>query len=105
MFFGCKSRQLREYVKESETHLSVVRRHANLVNFFDAGLSLLVKQFTQFVRARTFQFPSDLDDVWEWHTGGKVETNKFNNQPLDGQQPLSVLFDDLCLDSPQQFVF
>jgi hypothetical protein len=54
----------------------------------------------QFVRTRTFELPSDFDNVWEWHTGGKVETNKFNDQPLDGQQPLSVLFDNLYLDSP-----
>jgi len=43
MSFGCEGRQLRGYVKENETRLSVVRRHANFVNFFDAGLSLLVK--------------------------------------------------------------
>lgn len=30
--------------EEEKTHLSMVRRHANFVNFFDAGLSLSVKQ-------------------------------------------------------------
>jgi hypothetical protein len=95
MFFGFEGRQLWEYVKENETHLSVVRRHASFVNFFDAGFSLSVKQLTQLVRTRTFELPSDFDDVWEWHTGSKVETNKFNNQPLDSQQPLSILFDNL----------
>ena len=33
---------------------------------------------------RTFEFPADLDHVWEWHTGGKIETDEFDNQPLDG---------------------
>jgi hypothetical protein len=52
-------------------------------------------------RAQTFQLPSDFYHVWEWHTGGKIETDEFDDQTLDGQQPLSVLFDDLLLAVPQ----
>ena len=44
---------------------------------------------------RTFELPADFNHVWEWHTGGKVETDEFDNQPLDSQQPLSILFKDL----------
>jgi hypothetical protein len=101
MFFGCEGRQAFEntYVKEDDeptcrwlgatqtlsTFSTLVFRHSQS------------EQPTQFVRIRirTFKPLSDFDNVWEWHTGGKVETNKFNNQPLDRQQPLSVLFDNL----------
>jgi len=99
MFFGCEGRQLREYVEEDEPTCRWLGATQTLSTFSMLVLSLSVKQPTQFVRTRTFKPLSDFDNEWEWHTGGKVETNKFNNQPLDGQQPLSVLFDNLCLDS------
>jgi hypothetical protein len=81
----------------------MVRRHANLVNFFDADLSFSrsKKHFLpKMKRVQTFELPSDLYHVWEWHAGCKVETDEFDDQTLDGQQPLSVLFDDLSLTVP-----
>jgi hypothetical protein len=90
--------------EEEKTHLSIVSRHANFVNVFDAGLPLSVKQHSHFVpkmkRVRTFELPSDFYHVWEWHAGGKIEADEFDDEPLDGQQPLSVLFDDLVLTVP-----
>ena len=66
----------------------MVKRHANFVNFFDAGLSPSVKQHSHFVsemeKVRTLELPADFDHVWEWHAGGKVEADEFDDQPLDG---------------------
>jgi len=36
-------------------------------------------------RLRTFELPANFDDVLEWHTRGEIETDEFDNQPLDGQ--------------------
>lgn len=80
----------------------MVRRHANFVNFFDAELSLSAKQdpgLCRKERVRTFELPTNFDHVWEWHMGGKVETDEFDNQPFDCQQPLSILFENLCRQS------
>ena len=79
----------------------MVRCHANFVNFFDAGIAHVARSVQKqgFVvwkgRVRTFELPADFDHVWVWHARGKVETDKFDNQPLDGQQALSILFENL----------
>ena len=83
----------------------MVRRHANFVNFFDAGLRVSRFQFKAGIRClegkvRTFELPADFDHVWVWHARGKVETDKFDNQPLHGQQALSILFEDLGTVNP-----
>jgi hypothetical protein len=67
----------------------MVRRHANFVSLFDAGFVWVAFQSKQVFailqkNLRTFELPADFDHVWEWHTGGKVETDKFDNQPLNG---------------------
>jgi hypothetical protein len=35
-------------------------------------------------KVRTFELPANFDHIWEWHTGGKVETDKFDDESLDG---------------------
>ena len=47
------------------------------------------------IKVQTFKLPADFDHVWVWHTRSKVETDKFDNQPLDGKQPLSILLENL----------
>jgi hypothetical protein len=78
-------------------HLSIVRRHASFVNLFDAAVMTLPSKnkISQRERVRTFELSADLDHVWEWHAGSKVETNEFDDQPFDGQQSLSVLLKNL----------
>jgi hypothetical protein len=85
--------------EEEKTHLSMVRRHANFVNFFDASSFSMRPTFAFCSKngESTFELPSDFDHVREWHAGSKIEADEFDNQTLDGQQPLSVLFDDLFL--------
>ena len=85
-------------VKERSTYLSIVRRHASFVSFFEAGMVNCCEQHShsqKSVEDHTIKFLSDLNHVWERHMGGKIETDEFYNQPLYGQQPLSVLFEDL----------
>jgi hypothetical protein len=48
------------------------------VAFSQAGLAAFAENL------RTFEFPADFDHIWEWHTGSKVETDKFDDQSLDG---------------------
>lgn len=68
----------------------MVKRHANFVNFFDAELCVHrpfgSKHDSLFFegKVRTFELPADFDHVGVWHTGSKVETDKFDDQPLDG---------------------
>jgi hypothetical protein len=74
--------------ERDRTHLSIVRRHASFVNFFDAVSSRSIEQHSRFVqkveKVRTIKVPSDFYHVWERHAGSKVETDKFDDQSLDG---------------------